>query len=90
MMTQRSAEVDTNRLEQGLTESEISPSCDTVAIDKALFKELLQLTLSLPDLGSKLVTVDTDCGTTPTGETLVHLNPGDFLLRLNAALRTCG
>ncbi len=62
----------------------------TVEVDKELFKQLLQLVLNLPDLGSHLATVNVDSGSTATGETLVRLEPSDFLLRLGAALRTCG
>lgn len=73
-----------------LSSDGVSSLSNTVTIDKALFKELLQLVLGLPDLGSKLATVDVDCCATPADEALVCLKPGDFLLRLNAALRACG
>ena len=73
-----------------LTEISASNTSETITVEKTLFKELLQVALELPELGSKLATVDVDCSTTTTGEALVRLKPGDFLLRLNAALRACG
>ena len=62
----------------------------TVEVDKELFKQLVQLVLQLPDLGGHLAAVNADFGTTSTGETLVRLEPSDFLLRLSSALRACG
>ncbi|HAT1569300.1 MULTISPECIES: helix-turn-helix transcriptional regulator [Kluyvera] len=67
-----------------------TPDKEMIAIDKALFKELLQLVLNLPDLGSKLAAIDVDSSSAATSETSVRLKPSDLLLRLSAALRACG
>ena len=66
-----------------------TPVEEMITIDKALFKQLLQLVLKLPDLGSHLATVNVDSGSAPAGEVLIRLEPSDFLLRLNTALGAC-
>ena len=76
--------------EEELAHDEFStPAEEMITIDKALFKQLLQLVLNLPDLGSHLATVDVDAGSAAAGEMLIRLEPSDFLLRLNAALGAC-
>ena len=73
-----------------LTHGEFStPTEEKITIDKALFKQLLQLVLNLPDLGSHLAAVNVDSGSAPAGEVLIRLEPSDFLLRLSAALGAC-
>ncbi|HHQ6582557.1 TPA: helix-turn-helix transcriptional regulator [Serratia fonticola] len=67
-----------------------SHSGKIVEVDKELFKQLLQFVLNLPELGSQLAAVNVDTGPTATGEVLISLEPSEFLLRLNAALRACG
>jgi len=66
-----------------------APTEGMITIDKALFKQLLQLVLNLPDLGSHLATVHVDSGPTAAGEVFISLEPSDFLLRLSAALGAC-
>ncbi|CNK92399.1 Uncharacterised protein [Yersinia pseudotuberculosis] len=63
---------------------------ETITIDKELFKQLLQLVLDLPDLGSQLAAINVDTGSATAGEVVINLEPSVFLLRLSAALRTCG
>lgn len=67
-----------------------SHSGNVVEVDKVLLKQLLQLVLNLPDLGSKLAAINIDTGSAPTDEVLISLEPSEFLLRLGAALRACG
>lgn len=76
--------------EEELTHGEFrTPAEEMITIDKALFKQLLQLVLNLPDLGNHLATVDVDAGSAAAGEMLIRLEPSDLLLRLNAALGAC-
>lgn len=75
--------------ESGYPSTTPTEHAEVITIDKALFKEILQLLLNLPEFRSKLTAIDVDLTTTPTGEALMRLQPGDFLLRLNAALRAC-
>ncbi|HEJ7994960.1 TPA: hypothetical protein SMI16_000366 [Serratia liquefaciens] len=67
-----------------------APTEDLISVDKTLFKQLLQLVLNLPDLGSQLAAINVNSTSTAAGEMLVSLEPSEFLLRLNSALRACG
>lgn len=78
-----------DRLSFQILQVESQPS-ETITIDKELFKQLLQLVLDLPDLGSQLAAINVDARSAAAGEVLVNLEPSVFLLRLSAALRACG
>lgn len=67
-----------------------TPVEEMITIDKALFKQLLQLALNNPNFASQIADIDVNCGAAPASEIFMHLKPSDFLLRLETALRAFG
>ncbi|HGJ5856175.1 hypothetical protein [Arsenophonus nasoniae] len=57
-----------------------------MAINKNLFKDVLQLALKSPEFADKVTTVDIDSATANANEVTITLKPSDFLLRLSTTL----